>query len=78
MMNAVPVMWWRQNFWPIIQGFLALPIYWGKILHALIVRGRKECRYAYVLALSVCLTHMCVGSLKLAFVLLHMVVESAH
>ena len=26
-MNAVPVMWWRQNFWPIIQFLWALPIY---------------------------------------------------
>ena len=23
-MNAVPVMWWRQNFWPIIQFFVSL------------------------------------------------------
>ena len=26
-MNAVPVMWWRQNCWPIIQFLWALPIY---------------------------------------------------
>ena len=26
-MNAVPVIWWRQNFWPIIQFLWALPIY---------------------------------------------------
>ena len=27
MMNAVPVMWWRQNIWPIIQFLWALPIW---------------------------------------------------
>ena len=28
-------------------------ISWGKMFHALIVRGRNECRYASALALSV-------------------------
>ena len=28
-------------------------ISWGRLFHALIARGRKECRYASVLALSV-------------------------
>ncbi len=44
-------------------------IYWGKRFHALIVWGRKECRYASVLALSVCGTSMSDGSLEHVFVL---------
>ena len=32
-----------------LSGEVANTIYWGQMFHALIVRGRKECRYAYVL-----------------------------
>ena len=38
---------------PKLSGEGANTISWCKMFHALIVRGRKECRYASVLALSV-------------------------
>ena len=36
-----------------LSGEGANTISWGRLFHALIARGRKECRYASVLSLSV-------------------------
>ena len=36
-----------------LSGEGANTVYWGRLFHALIARGKKECRYASVLALSV-------------------------
>ena len=51
------VIWLLLNLFAIwalkLSGEGANTIYWGKLFHALIVLGRKECRYASVLALSV-------------------------
>ena len=51
-----------------LSGEGANTIFWGRLFHALIVRGRKECRYAYYV-LAVCGTSRRDGSLKLVFVL---------
>ena len=50
-----------------LSGEGANTIVLGRLFHALIARGRKECRYAYVLA--VCGTSRRDGTLKLVFVL---------
>ena len=51
------VIWLLLNLFaslaPELSGEGANTTSWGKMFHALIVRGRKECRYASVLALSV-------------------------
>ena len=56
---------WTLKF----SGEGAYTISGGKMLHALTVRGRKACRYASVLALSVWYEYICDGSTKLVFVL---------
>ena len=51
------VIWSLLNIfvnWPLkLSGEGANTIYWGNMFHALVMRDRKECRYASVLVLSV-------------------------